>query len=100
MIIVYRVAWFTYLFARLMIKIPYIGLVNVVAGKHVVPELIQHEFTPLNVANKAVALLNDPEEIATIRRELKIVREKLGDKGASLRAAQSIMKMINPAPNK
>ena len=66
-------------------------MANLVAGKRVVPELIQDAFTPEAVAREAEHLLTDTPYAATVRRELKAVKAKLGDPGASRRAARAVL---------
>jgi lipid-A-disaccharide synthase len=95
MVIVYRVAWMTYFLARWLIKIPYIGLVNVVAEKKIVPELIQYDFTPQNLANEIMGLLQDKAKYSSMKDELVTVRYKLGDSGASENAAREVLKTIH-----
>lgn len=94
MVIVYKVAWPTYILARWLIKIPYIGLVNVVAEKKVVSELIQHELTADNLAGETMRLLKDEEIYQGVKQELVRVRHALGDSGASQNAAMEILKTI------
>jgi lipid-A-disaccharide synthase len=59
MVILYRVSWFTFLLARLLIRVDHIGLANLVAGKRIVPELLQGEATPDRIAEKVQSLLSD-----------------------------------------
>ena len=94
MIIIYRVSFFTYSFARWMIKLPYIGLVNLVAGEKVVPELLQYDFTPDKLSKETLTLLDDRTRLDTIRNELASVREQLGQPGASQRAAKAVLKVL------
>jgi len=67
------------------------GMVNLVAGRPVVPELIQAAFTPESVAKETVALLTDPERAAEMGRGLADVRARLGGTGASARAAAAVL---------
>jgi lipid-A-disaccharide synthase len=62
-----------------------------VAGRQVVPELEQHDFTPEAVTNHAIALLQDPSRAAAMRAELRSVRDRLGTRGASRRAAEAVL---------
>ncbi len=94
MIIVYQVAFLTYFFAQWMIRLPYIGLANLVAGKKVVPELVQYDLTPDNLAKQALELLNNKQLLADTRIELMKAKEKLGEPGASRRAAQAILDFL------
>lgn len=95
MVIIYKTSIITWLLARLMVKIPDIGLVNVVAGKRIVPELIQFEANAGKIATECLAILNDKKAQENIKRELRKVKEKLGEQGASERAAQLIQKFIS-----
>ena len=95
MVVVYKVSFLTALVARLLIKIPNIALVNVVAGKRIVPELVQQKLTPYTLAKEALNLLTTPEKFAEIKIQLAEVKNKLGSPGASFRAAQSILNYLS-----
>ncbi|MFQ5655964.1 MAG: lipid-A-disaccharide synthase, partial [Candidatus Methylomirabilales bacterium] len=95
MIIVYRVSRLTWWAGRLLVDVPCIGMVNLVAGKRVVPEFLQKDFTPERITNAALELLRDPVALSGIRQELKEVRGKLGEEGASLRAAREVLKTLH-----
>jgi len=95
MIILYKVNVITSLCARLVIKIPYIGLVNVVAGRIVAPEFLQHNARPSKIAACAMEYLSHPETMIDFKNELKRVKQKLGGPGALQRAAQSIMTFLH-----
>jgi lipid-A-disaccharide synthase len=90
MVIIYKTSWLTYAIAKAVIKIPYIGLVNIVAGKKVADELIQNNATAANIANAVQKALHDPHVID----ELSAVKTSLGDPGASLRAAQIVLNTL------
>jgi lipid-A-disaccharide synthase len=92
MVIVYRVSPWTYRLGRPLVTVDTFGMVNLIAGHKIVPELIQHDFTPAAVANEAVSMLTDPARAARIREGLRDVRRKLGEGGASRRAAEAILR--------
>lgn len=94
MIIIYRVSIATWLLGRMLVRIPYIGLTNIVAGEKAVPELIQFDATPQRIAEEAVSSLSSPERLNSIKTKLKKVRENLGTPGAGRRAAQAVMKIL------
>jgi lipid-A-disaccharide synthase len=94
MIVVYRLAPVTAAIARALVRTPMFAMVNLIAGKMIVPELFQQDFTPERVATEALALLDSPEARAKIRTGLAEVREKLGPPGAIERAAAIIAGMI------
>lgn len=95
MVIVYKTALLTWILAKMLVKIPHIGLVNIVAGKKVVPECIQFDATGPRVAQEVKDILTDEPRIAQIKGHLRDVKKSLGDSGASHRAAQEVLKAIN-----
>jgi lipid-A-disaccharide synthase len=68
---------------------------NLLAGSAIYPELLQHKATPANVARTALALLEDRTGLATVRLELSSLMEPLRRPGASQRAAQAILRLLN-----
>lgn len=99
MVIVYKVRALTYLVGRLLVRVPAIGLVNLVAGRHVVRELIQGAVTPEAIAAEVTALLDDPAHRAAVEAGLAEVRARLGAPGASARAAALLMRMLGEGPS-
>ena len=95
MIIIYKVSFLSYLVGRVMVKVKNIGLVNLIAEKTIVPELIQGEASPVNIFNETSKMLKNPHLLSTIKGELKKVKEKLGDPGASQRAAHILYRFIH-----
>ncbi len=94
LIVVYILNSVSYILARLLVDVPYVSLVNLVANKKIVPELLQKEANSLNIAKYAIDLLKNKNKISTMRQELKQVKELLGSKGAAKRAAQIALSMI------
>ncbi len=94
MVIVYKVSFLTWLTARLVIRIPCIGLVNVIAGKKIVPELLQFNATPSRISETALALLRDDKKRETTQAELFALKNTLGIPGAYGRAAQEIARFL------
>ncbi|MCX7983825.1 MAG: lipid-A-disaccharide synthase [Bacteroidetes bacterium] len=94
MVIVYRTSWTTYMVGRLLVRVRNIGLVNIVAGKTVVPECIQHHASPRRMAQYALEMLLDPKRYESIKNELLTVRKALGSIGASKRVAEQIVRMF------
>lgn len=95
MVVVYRVSPLTYQLARRLVTVDTIGMVNLIAGRKIVPELIQDEFTPDAVAEEAAAMLTDAGRRKEIREGLASVRQRLGGPGASRRAAEAILDLVN-----
>jgi lipid-A-disaccharide synthase len=93
MVIVYRVSPWTYRLGRHLLNVSMFGMVNLIAGTKIVPELIQDAFTPEAVAVEAVSMLTDAARAAHIREGLRDVRERLGGGGASRRAAEAIVRV-------
>jgi lipid-A-disaccharide synthase len=98
MIVVYRVAPFTAAVARRLVRTPMFAMVNLIAGRRVVPELIQDDLTPERVAMEAARLLDSPTERNRMREDLAEVRAKLGAAGAIDRAADIIAAMLAGTP--
>ena len=94
MVVVYRLSRITAMLARPLVRTPFVSMVNLMAGRRVVPELVQHDFTPARVAAEVSRLLDSPSARDEMRRGLAEVRERLGPPGAIERAADIIAKMI------
>ena len=94
-VIVYRVSSLTYMIARLLAETKYIGMVNVLANKEIVPELLQNKFTVSSITHHAVRLLQDNDYRRTMTNELKKIGHQLGEPGAYKRAAKCIEDFIN-----
>jgi Lipid A disaccharide synthetase len=94
LIIVYKANLLTYILYRLVRTIPFLGIVNVIAGKEVAPELLQADMTPDKIADRTIALLSDPAALAAMRADLAAVKRSLGDPGASMRAARAILPLL------
>ena len=94
MVVIYRLAPLTATIARWLVRTPMFAMVNVIAGKRVVPELVQKDFTPARLSNEVIRLLDSPQARSEMRRGLASVREKLGPPGAIERAADIIAGML------
>ena len=95
MVLIYKVNLLTYMLARILIRIPYIGLVNVVAGEKIIDEFIQFNARAKNIAAECLNILKSPAKISKIKLALASVKEKLGPPGASANAANEILKFLN-----
>jgi len=91
MVVVYRTSPATFFIGRLLVDVPYIGLVNIVAGKKIVPEYIQHDMTVTHLTEALQRLVADEAYAGEIRRNLACIRERLGGPGASDRVAEGIL---------
>ncbi len=99
MIVVYRVSPLTYLLGKMLIKVKNIGMVNIIAGKTVVPELIQKDVTPEKITSAVLRILENPSKQEEIKKELSSLKEKIGKPGASFRAAQIIVSFLQRHAN-
>ena len=95
MAIVYRISPISYSILRFIVKLDYIGLANIVAGKGIVKEFLQRKAKPKLIAAEIQRILTDSDYNTTIRNELSQVRNKLGDKGGSVHIAQLANDMLN-----
>ena len=91
MVVVYKTSMLTYLIGRMLVQIKNIGLVNIVLGKRVVPELLQWNVTPQKLSRETLRILQDKDVHQKISNDLALVREKLGTVGASARVAKVIL---------
>ena len=95
MVIVYRLAPLTYALGRRLVHLDTFGMVNLVAGERVAPELIQDAFTPEAVARETVRLLTDTVLRGRTLTALRSVKEKLGGAGATARAAEAVLEVAH-----
>ncbi len=98
--IVYRTSRLSYLIGKRLVKLPYIGLANVVMDQKIAPEFVQDDFTPEAAAAALAPLLFEPAAHARMRQQLATVRNKLGTPGASARTAQMALRLagVRSAP--
>ncbi len=93
MVVVYRLSALTYRLGKPFVHVDTYAMANLVAGRRVVPELIQEAFTPARVADEALRVLTNPAHAASVRRDLSEVRSRLGAAGASRRAAEAVLEV-------
>jgi lipid-A-disaccharide synthase len=95
MIIVYKANALTYLIGKTLVKLDNIGIVNILLGKTLIPELIQNNVRADKIIFEAENILNDPEKYNMIKTELNHLYEILGDKNAAKNTAQKIYNLMN-----
>jgi lipid-A-disaccharide synthase len=95
MVVVHRVHPFSYLLARGLVKLEDVALPNLVAGRRVVPELIQKDCTPERIAATLRGYLDDPERVHQVREGLRDVRSRLGGPGVFDRAAEQLLEDLD-----
>lgn len=93
-VVINKVAWLTYHIVKPMLKIPYIALCNIVAGKQVVPELIQYDATPVKIIHEVERYLDEPTYTSKTKQELSAIRDRLGSGGGIGRIADLLIKML------
>ena len=91
MVVAYKMFWPTALIASLVIKVRFISLVNILAGKELVKELLQHHATPQALADETIAMFKDPQRLAQMHAQLLQLRAQLGQPGVADRAAKEIL---------
>jgi lipid-A-disaccharide synthase len=94
MVIVYKVSRISAWLARLLVKVPHVGLVNLVAGRRLAPELLQDQASGDHIARALEYMLKDPDELKDLRQQLIALRNLLGGAGASDRVAELALEMI------
>jgi len=95
MVIIYKLNPVTYWLALILVSTPFYGLVNIVAGKSVAPELIQSKANAENIAAETLKILKNPEYCQEIRNRLLIIREKLGNPGVMKAVATSMANSLS-----
>jgi len=93
-VLVYRLAWLSYLPARAVIKVKHLGMPNVLAGREVIPEFIQHRARPQAIADAVMPLMHEGAERERMLAELDAVISSLGQKEASVTAAQALLEEV------
>ncbi|HZY10330.1 MAG TPA: lipid-A-disaccharide synthase, partial [Bacteroidota bacterium] len=94
MVIIYKTSLLTYLVGRLLVNIKNIGLVNILAGRQIVPELIQSRAHPVRLAKEVEKMLCDDALRQNISNDLAIIKDRLGTFGASVRVADTVLSMV------
>ena len=94
MVVVYRLSRLTYRIGRLLVKLPFYSMVNILAGKQVVPELIQSDFTPARVAGEVEYLLDHSQAREEMAANLRALKARLGPGGAVGRAADAVVELL------
>jgi lipid-A-disaccharide synthase len=95
MVLVYRASTITYWVGKRVVKVPFLGLVNLVAGEQVIPELIQDDVTPDRLAQEAFEILEGGQKRENMIEKLRMVKERLGRGGASERTARIVIDILN-----
>jgi len=97
MAVVYKISGLSHWIARRLVAIPFIAMVNILAGRGIVPEFIQDDASVDKILPVALDLMEDTKARATMLADLAALRANLGGEGASLRAAEEIMTIATKA---
>ena len=94
MVIVYKVAAFSYFILSKLVNIKHLGLVNIIPGREIVKEFVQHQAKPSNISKEVLKLLNDKKYYETMQHELSLLRQQLGDGNGSKNVAKLAHRMM------
>ena len=94
MIIIYKMAILSWWLSKLLVKTDYAGMVNIIAGKKIMPEFIQNQAIAESITNEVLEMINNRERWKVMKSELLLVKQKLLDSGASQRAAKHILSFV------
>ncbi|MFA5143407.1 MAG: lipid-A-disaccharide synthase [Candidatus Omnitrophota bacterium] len=94
LVITYKVNLLTYIVYKFVITIRFLGIVNIVAGGEIAPEILQYDATPQKISETVVSLLSDAGKLKIMREELAGVKSSLGQGGARMRAAKAILPFV------
>ncbi len=100
MVILYRVAWLTWVVGKILVRVPFLGMPNILAGREIVREFLQDAAKPEEIAPAVLTLVNDPSARDTLQHELAAVIAQLGAPGAGSRAAQAILHSLHSSPSR
>jgi lipid-A-disaccharide synthase len=97
-VLIYKVSWFTYIPGRMLIRVDYLGMPNILAGREIIPEFIQHEAKAEGIADAVWDLCSNRSARAAMLCDMDRVTESLGEKGAERRAAEVVLRELQALP--
>jgi lipid-A-disaccharide synthase len=97
-VLIYKVSWFTYVPGRMLIRVNYLGMPNILAGREIIPEFIQHEAKPQSIADAVWSLYSNSPARATMLGNMDRVTESLGKEEAARRAAEVVVRELQALP--
>src|SRR6266436_5470837 len=97
-VLIYKVSWFTYIPGRMLIRVDYLGMPNILAGREIIPEFIQHEAKPEGIADAVWSLYSNSSARAAMLGDMDRVTESLGKQGAERRAAEVVLRELQVLP--
>lgn len=96
MLVVYKTSWVTYQIAKMIIKVPYISLVNILSKKEIVKEFIQKDANAISIAKEVCSIISSEKKYDGMRDNLLKIRKDLGEPGVAKRAAEMILSEVFP----
>lgn len=99
-VILYRVAWLTWVVGKQLVRVPFLGMPNILAGRPIVREFLQEAAKPEGIAPAVLALVHDSGARAALQQELAAVIAQLGEPGAGRRAAQAILHSLHASTSR
>lgn len=100
MVILYKISYLTWLYLRIAIKVPYIGMVNIIANQSIVPEFIQYRARSRRIALYIKHTLTNPQELDKIKKLLLDIKQRLGERQAARKAASIVLEELQKNENK
>ena len=97
--IIYKVAWLTWIVGKLLVKVDFLGMPNILVGREIAREFLQESAEPRAIAAEMYRLLTDCAARTEMERDLRIARDALGQPGAGSRAANAIAAELLPTPS-
>jgi lipid-A-disaccharide synthase len=97
-VLIYKVSWLTYIPGRILIRVDYLGMPNILAGREIIPEFIQHEAKPESIADAVWSSYSNSSARAAMLDDMDRVTESLGKKGAERRAAEVVLRELQALP--
>ncbi len=93
-VITYKANLLTYIVYKFVATVSFLGIVNIIAGKEIAPEILQYKATPQNISSAVTAILSDAKRLDAMKKDLAAVRSALGSSGAAARAAKIVVSLI------
>ena len=91
--IVYRLSPISYILGKALFKLRFLGIINLIAGREIAKELLQHDAVPHRMASELVRLMRDEPARKKMLNDFQEIRSKMGKPGASRRAAEKILEL-------
>ena len=94
MIVTYKMATLSWWLSKILVNVPFAGMVNILAEKEIMPELLQENATIEKLSSTALSILKNPDTLQKMKADLNLIQNKLKGEGASIRAAIKILELV------